>query len=325
MSKKKNSKVTIANIVTILGLVALTFFVFCGQALQNFENNMGTNVIAALAFVLLALFVLWLAVHAKSVENNFRPWRIVETFALLLFFAVSFFTGTKMMKFFVINENMVTLKETASNDISQLSSLIKNFKKNEKERLEINLQGYETAAAGYQQMTREVEDYVKKINYECGGEDYFSKKMMRKIENIADVPDGAKSYNKTWDKEISELEEVIANWNLLKLPDAVKRLEVLSEEVNQKLTSYSENYDFKIIETNLSDELTITDSPKNEYEYEVEFPAQVRSTSGFSITGLLVIILIDILVLASYIFAYRSRKVAPKGGNGTFIGGVPLI
>ena len=324
MSKKKNSKVTIANIVTILGLVALTFFVFCGQALQNFENNMGTNVIVALVFVLLALFVLWLAVHAKSVENNFRPWRIVETFALLLFFAVSLFTGTTMMKFFVVNENMVTLKETASNDISQLSSLIEDFKKNEKERLNTNLQGYETAAAGYQRMTREVEDYVKKIN-EDGGKRYFSENMMRKIENIADASPGAKGYKKTWDKEISELEEVIANWNLLKLPDAVKRLEVLSEEVNQKLTLYSKNYDFKIIETNLSDELTITGSPKNEYKYEVVFPAQVRSASGFSITGLLVIILIDILVLASYIFAYRSRKVAPKGGNGTFIGGAPLI
>ena len=319
MSKKKNSKVTIANIVTILGLVTLTFFVFCGQALQNFENNMGTNVIVALVFVLLALFVLWLAVHAKSVENNFRPWRIVETFALLLFFAVSLFTGTTMMKFFVVNENMVTLKETASNDISQIKKLIADFGEQEHERLENNISGYKNAKESGTELNFQTKKYIQEINI-----DSLNTVMNNKINVIADVSPGAKGYKKTWDKEISELEEVIANWNLLKLPDAVKRIEVLSEEVNQKLTLYSENYDFKIIETNLSDEFTITDSPKNEYKYEVEFPALVRSASGFSITGLLVIILIDILVLASYIFAYRSRKVAPKGGNGTFIGGAPL-
>ena len=320
MSKKKNSKVTIANIVTILGLVALTFFVFCGQALQNFENNMGTNVIVALVFVLLSLFVLWLAVHAKSVENNFRPWRIVETFALLLFFAVSLFTGTTMMKFFVVNENMVTLKETASNDIFQIKELITDFGVQEHERLRNNIEGYTNATKSGTELDFETKKYIQAI----GTGDTLSVVMNNKINVIADASPRAKGYKKTWDKEISELEEVIANWNLLKLPDAVKRIEVLSEEVNQKLTMYSKNYDFKLIELE-NGVYVLKGSDPHEYKYEVEFPALVRSTSGFSITGLLVIILIDILVLASYIFAYRSRKVAPKGGNGTFIGGAPLI
>ena len=64
MSKTKNSKVTIANIVTMLGLAALAIFVFCGHALQNYENNFGTNIIVASTVVLGTLFVLWLMIHS---------------------------------------------------------------------------------------------------------------------------------------------------------------------------------------------------------------------------------------------------------------------
>ena len=308
MSKKKTSKVTIANIVTMLGLVALALFVFCGHALQNFENNMGTNIIVSLAFVLGVLFVLWLMIHAKKVENNFGPWRIVEVGAIVLFLGASYFTGTKMMKYFVINDKMETLKEVALEDVQGLSDLIDEFVDNETDRCRQTA----TLADNYS-----YESYFNNIADEYGDvEDYFShlEKKVGKIE-----ADGSGINNRSaWEKEISEIRETITNWNLIMLPDAVKHLEVLSKDMNEKLTEISASYKFKEIYGS-----GLSNSRSNVYEYKVKFPAMVKEAEGFSPAGLGIIILIDILVLASYVFAYRSRKVAPKA-KGAFLGGAPL-
>lgn len=321
MSKKKHSKVTIANIVTMLGLVALTFFVFCGQALQNYENNMGTNIIVALAFVLGTSFVLWLMIHAKTVENNFRNWRIVEVFAILLFFAVSFFSATRMMKFFVINEKMETLKEAALEDVNKLNTLMNDFQVKENRRLQLCETGYETALSGNYTISREINSYKNHVDSNGGAEEYFEK-LNRKILKIEENG-SAKAYKAVWDKEIKELEETIVNWNLVLLPQAVKQLEVLSREINENLTKVSADYGFKEFVDCNDGSLDIKDSESCVYKYNVEFPSMVKDSEGFSAMGLLVIIFIYILVLASYIFAYRSRKVAPKS-KGTFLGGAPL-
>lgn len=324
MSKKKTSKVTIANIVTMLGLVALALFVFCGHALQNFENNMGTNIIVSLAFVLGVLFVLWLMIHAKKVENNFGPWRIVEVGAIVLFLGASYFTGTKMMKYFVINDKMETLKEVALEDVQGLSDLIEDFVNNEKYNLNISKDDFKNAKNDkYNSKSDDVDDYLSSIRGD--GTNYFNEKMANKVNAIEENKgESSKAYRETWESEIKEIEETIADWNLIMLPDAVKHLEVLSKDMNEKLSEIAKGYDFKQVKYN--DEENIYEIeyfyPKT-YEYEVKFPAMVKEAEGFSPVGLGIIILIDILILASYIFAYRSRKVAPKG-KGAFLGGAPL-
>ena len=215
---------------------------------------------------------------------------------------------------------MVVLKEKAIEDIDSLAYMMAKFDMEENNRLERTKTLYSNAKMGNYNYSDDVHDFIQIVD-DNGGADFYFEKLGGKIDRIEDSGNTT-AYRTTWEKEIKELDGIIQNWNLILLPGAVKNLETLSKVMNEKLTAISKNAEFQDFDESESN-IELTESSPSEYKYDVKFPEQVKDTDGFSVVGLLIIIFIDVLVLASYIFAYRSHKVVPKGKTA-FLGGAPL-
>lgn len=306
MSKSSNKKITIANMISVFGLVIMTFLFFCGNALQNYSNNFGLNIILAVAILLSTSLLLWLLVYAKNANNDFGKWRIVEVLTLLLFVCLAYFSSTKIMHFFVVNDNLEEYKITAMDDVSKISKEIERFRAQEIDRLVTHCEGYRNAEEIYSHIDL---SNIEKI------EGHVYDKWVSKINDINDA-DG--NYGPNWETQLDELKSVVEDWNFITLPGAVNQLEVLAHEVSEKLTKISGCYEFYIIE-NGKPEL----SNANVYEVKPEFPSIIAKLSGFSILGIIIIVVIYVLILSNYIFAYRSHKVPPTK-KSHFEGGAPL-
>lgn len=305
--KGNSSNVTIANFISVLGFVALAFLFFCGHSLSNPGENIGINIIVSGGATLLVAFILWLMVHAKEVENNFRNWLIVEILSVVAFVGTACWTGYEMMHFFVVNDNMSDLKKLSENDIDEIEEEINTYVAQENERLNVTLIG--------------LRDAVKANRYDSSVSDYISENKISDIdkwkelksEEISEVEHERLAYRKAWEREIGELRAVIKNWNMFFLPDAAARINKLADNVSKTLTSASSALKLCIVETQLNPKgekfYTLGESKVNEYGVKASFPKELEKISGFSVLGIFVILLVNVLILFNYIFAYRSKKV----------------
>lgn len=313
MSKKEkgnSSNVTIANFISVLGFVALAFLFFCGHSLQNPDENIGINIVVSVGATLLVAFILWLMVYAKEVENNFKRWLIVEILAAVAFVGAACWTGYEMMHFFVVNENMRSLKTSSEKDLDNIQEEIDSYVAKEGERLNVTLIGLRDAASA-NRYDSSVSDYISENKISD-----IDKWKELKSEEISDVEYERITYRKTWEREMEEIRAVTKNWNLFFLPDAVARITKLADNVSETLTSASSALNLSIIDARLNSVgekyYTLGDSAPNEYDVKVYFPEKMKSISGFSILGILIILLVNALILFNYIFARRSRKVRPS-------------
>ena len=158
-----SGKVTLANWISALGLVALLLFFFCGYSLMMPNQNMGLKIMASVGTTLFMFFLLWLMIHAKEVENNFKNWFVVEVIASVMYVVFACVTGYMIMHFFVVNDNVETLQGEAKADVANIEKEINLFLSKEKERLEVTALGLSDAING-NRSDESLNEYIKKGN-----------------------------------------------------------------------------------------------------------------------------------------------------------------
>ena len=227
-----------------------------------------------------------------------------------------------MMKFFVVYEKADLLKEVAFNDVNELKRLINNFKTREGERCDTYKNGYDNVGSGNYELSGDVSEHIEWLHNE-GGEEYFEKMKESYIGDITIYGNNSTSYGPAWKDDIKELENIVDSWNFIKLPDAARLLTRLSREMPMRMQEASQSYDFKVIDTSHG-KMMLYNSEPNTYSCSVSFPAALTDATSVSIVGILLIILVNLMVLANYIFAYRSNKVDYDRKNNSFSNGAAL-
>lgn len=324
MSTSKK-KVTIANLLSVVGGVLMFLFVFCGNSILNYENSLGECVLTALLTVLGAVIFLWLAVHAKGVENNFGWWKIVEVLSLVLFLGVAVLSSKNIIHYFSVSNNTEVLKNVARDDLKEVNKMITDFQNKESERLQKEIAGVELACNGGYELSNEVETFLDDNKIEDSN-DIDARKDVRsdEIKNVID--NEGKTYLEPWNKERKELEAIVENWNMLKMGEAIKRFNSLHNGVKKKLNEISKSRTYVSIEANDSAVLVLNKQLAPEYSSSTKLTTLISATPAVAdmpVMAFVAVIGINLLLLSSYIFAYRSRKVAPKGKK-CINGGAPL-
>lgn len=302
-----SGRITIANLISLLGLGTLLLFFFCGYSLMCPDQNLGLKIIASVGTTLFMFFLLWLMIHAKEVENNFKIWLVVEVITSVMYVISACVIGFVIMHFFVVNDNVQTLQNVAKADVASIEQEIKHFLSNENERLNVTALGLSNVIDSTR-CDELLSDYIKKGNK---GK-HIRKWQDLKSEEIDHVEVDGVEYKKTWENEIIKINSTIDKWNIFLLSDAAYRIYTLAENVNVKLTRASNNLDLYPIETYLKygkKYYKLGKSNPNEYNVKVNFTTELKQTGGFSFTGALIIILMNVLILFSYIFAWRTKKV----------------
>ena len=103
-NKQTSNKITIANIVAMVGIVLLGIFTFMGHSYLS-GGELAWDVIVSLAVVSVTSLLLWLLIRAKGAENELDKWKKTEytTLGIYIIFAIttSIYCGT--MHFFIVN------------------------------------------------------------------------------------------------------------------------------------------------------------------------------------------------------------------------------
>ncbi len=325
MSKQNSNKITVANIVSILGLVAMAVLVYLGYSFSNAEagGNIGTNILIASACIIITGGLLVVLIHAKGVENNFKGWLIVEIIALCLFIGASFYPSSQIMHYFVIQNQKEDLMELAKEDIENIKGQVELFKSQEAARLGINYDGIKHAL-GHNKYDETVKTFLEAASISSLGSAEEWKGL--KAQEINHIELDGRTYDDEINSTIRELTSIIDNWTLFEIPQAAYRIKTESENISRYLSQISENLGFKTIESTTNEKgqliYTANESDSNSYEICHSFPEEFEEANGFSIIGLLMVILINLVILFNYLVAYRSRK-ARKNAKVN-IGGTPL-
>ena len=329
MKEKKSGKITLANIIAMLGLVLLLVCLWLGQAFRSGELG-GMSVLISVGITIAAALLLWLMTKAKGAETNTSKWKIVEFSTLAIYIILAVLTAPIALNFFSVLSNKDKLQESAQKDIEGIQKAIDNFMQNEKGYLNETWEGLNNvykAKQNNETPDQSVIDFITEKNRVAKSFSEFSDmhigtwKSKREddikrvdLSGLSDKDlNGVKAaeYGEGWEKRIASSKNAIRNWQLLKIPSAIGSIQALAEEVGITLTAFSENAPFPSI-NNVDGKYKLGTKQSDTYETKSGVQDMIKDLSPFTIMGIGAMLLIHLLILFNYFMAYRSRRMNKK-------------
>lgn len=327
----KKDGFSIANLISIVGLVALAFFLYLGFAYSGTNN--GTSILYSAIITTGIGLILYALLYAKRIENNFGKWRIVEYALLVVFIAACGATVPTLCHFINVNRDSATLKNYALQDLNGMENAISDFQSQERanlSQLELNLSSLASASNYHSAATEELKSYI--AEHIMDGKDSkpgkeniasFTEKWNGYIDNGHHFDEG-KPYISEFKRAINENRNRIEAWKILEIPQAMEAISNLKEILGSKLNSISESYPLHKIDK-VGSQWDIVD-PHTVFTTSVEsnFKEECAKRTGVNLSGIALSAVIFLLIIFNYVVAYRSTKVSVKAGSATHDGGMIL-
>lgn len=340
MSNSTNSnsdKVSIALIVSLLGLAIFLVLSVMGDFIKN--GDMSIGLLKSLSFTAVFAFLLWLLKYAKTRESNLKKWRVVEWgmlggYVIIAVFSI-FFSG--LPTFVSVNTEKESLKQIARSDIDAMNNQISSFVSFETNELDNTLKGLRNTV-NHQNLSKRLKDYIKQNNFirpensdgiiSDSDTSLFKMKRDGFLEQIELVSVDNSYYNGDdgWGNKLNECSSTVETWNLFKLPELARKMEDVSEEISSILPEFYEHNKFPTIK-NINGTYDIEDEGEQfSCNISLKFPQKLRSIQGVSIITIIMMLLIHFLILFCYIFSFRSNRVEiGRGQNQNNLGGGHIL
>lgn len=322
MAKQKSNKITIANIVSMIGLVLLLVFTFIGHSYKS-GGELGWDILISLGISGLTFFLLWFLIKAKTAENNLKKWKIAE-FSSLAFY-VLFSVGTAIFcgftHFFVVNENKEEIKKYASSDLDKVENLFEDYYAFESDAISTTATGLRNATSKGQLWDAKLTEFMRENEI---SRTRASASNFETIQKNILIDSGYSKYYDTFSQQKSDILNVVQSWNAMMIPTQAKRIEEIASDVETELTNLSIHANLPIIFMGSSGKHTIGEYQKKEFKINdgiesFQFRKSIRDTTGFSFAAILVVILIHCLILFNYFAAFRTStldiKIEEDGGQ----------
>ena len=313
MAKKSSGKITIANIIAMVGLVLLLVFSFIGHSYMS-GGELGWDIVISVGITIFTAFLLWFLIKSKGAENQLEKWRKIEyaTLAAYIIFAVpaSLFGG--IMHFFVVNDHKENIKAYAQSDLSKIETLINEYRNYEDQAISRTGTGLCNAVGVGQTCDISLNTFM---------DDNHISHTRESAENFATIQrsillgEGFEIFYNNILQEKNEIENAINSWSIIQIPMKAKQIDDLAVSVETELTTLSNNAQLPVIEkTDSLSSYTIVNYQKKDFVIECsinefQFKHALKSASGFSLTALLVVLLIHVLILFNYVVAYRTSTL----------------
>ena len=339
MKEKKSGKITLANIIAMLGLVLLIVCLWLGQALRSGELG-GMSILISVGITIAAALLLWLMIKAKGAETDTSKWKIIEFGTLALYLILAVLTAPIALNFFSVLSNKDKLQETAQKDIEGIQEAIDNFKKQEINYLERTCKGLDNVYRAKQnnetpdqQVINFIEEEAKIANsfsefdsvaigsWKGLKEDDIKKIDLSGLSNKDLNGVKAAVFGDDWSNKISSSKNAVSNWQLLKIPAAVGSIQTLAEEVGKTLTAFSTNAPFPII-NNVHGIYKLGSQQSDTYDTKSSVQDIIKNLSPFTVIGIGAMLLIHLLILFNYFMAYRTQRKNKKQSEND--GGIVL-
>ncbi len=316
MSNNNKGKISIANIIAMLGLAGIGVVTFFGMFLHSKDGTPGIAIIGAVGLIAGLTLLLILSIKAKGAEDNPDKWRFVEWGAVAAFVIVAVLFAAPFQRFFYVVAEKETVQDIARKEIKTIKDMYSNYERQcnkfltEASEQVVNYR----LSKQYYGVDKELASYVDSIV----GSNVES--WETKARAIVKLPK---------DETLAQIESDVESWNLMVIPVRAAELEdretTAWTDVEKKIRQFGENN--KLIPVIGGGGLThysfdgyahfdLGEKP------EAEFARQIRSVNGNTVIGWIVYAFLNLSVLLNYLVANRSRFVGPRSNSKT--GGMPL-
>lgn len=312
-NKQKSSNVTIANVVSIVGVVLLLLFTFMGHSYMS-GGELGWDILISVGIAGVTALLLWFMIKAKGAENNLTKWKRVEFITLFVYIAFALTTSIfgGVMHFFVVNDQKEDIKKYAHSDLQKIDKMFGEYKSFEEQAISKTNTGLLNSVATSQVRDEGLMKFFNQNNISCdkAGVDAFITLQKDKLLHI--------SYEKhcaNFKKQRDEILNVVNSWSILMIPSKAKLIKDLAESAEKELTKLSNAAKLPVIEDGggiwtISEENQVKDFKVEDGVENLEFVKSMKEAKGFSVLAVLIVMLIHLLILFSYIVAYRTSTMA---------------
>ena len=316
MKEKKNGNISIANIIAIIGLAGLGVITFFGILLHSSDGKPANAIIGAIALILGLGFLLFMSIKAKSAEDNPDKWRYVEWGCLAVYVVVAILFATPFQRFFYIFSEKDIIQSQARQEIIAIKKLYQEYDHQQKKFLN--------------EATEQIQNYIA-----SGQQKIIKDDLYTYIEGIGSNIDGwvakASAIVKfSGDKELTDIENKIEEWNIMQLSSIALDLEKKDSEAWEMLET-------KIRKYGDQNKLIPVISGGGGHPYKLDgyakfnlgekpkplFAQMLRYSDGNTALGWILYIILNLLILLNYVVAPRTGFVGPTNRK-TPSGGLDL-
>lgn len=310
MGQNKDSRISIANLLALIGLAGIAVVVFFGFLLKSSDGLLTNPLLFTIAIVAALGLFLMFSIKAKKADNNPDKWRYVEWVALLLYLGVACVSAPAFTHFFGVMGNKQKLIEQAKQEIKAIEDIYDDYDNQRK-----------VALANAVEMLTDYNDSKQK---DTAIEAYKKKH----INNIEGWNSNSEANTVIKDNGLADIKSGIENWKLLELSALSSKLALKEAKVKTDIENFIAQYGEE------NELIPVIDHVHGKYQYtglkkfdikegpEPEFYKALHKKAGSSPVGWIVLVVLHLLVLLSYLTARRANYVRPKAGSHA--GGIEL-
>ena len=316
MSRNNNGKISIANIIAMIGLAGIGVITFLGLLLHSSDAGSTMSILGSIALVAVLGFLLFMSIKAKGAEENLDIWRYVEWASVLLYVLVAILFSSPFLRFFYVIGEKETMQTQAKKEANAIESLY-NYYDHEREK-NIN------------DAVEQMKNYFDRGQHKFINNDQLAQYMKKySISSSATIDIWAfnardKSKLKE-DAEFKKIKEQIEVWNYMQLSELSLKLKDKGfsawKSVADKIEKMRDESDLiPVIAGGGSQPYSLDGYAKFELgdKPKAKFSEMLMNANGSTMMGWIIYAVLNLLVLLNYAVAYRSEFVRPRrtGGSG---------
>lgn len=309
MNNSNPGNLSKSDIISFVSLLILSLTVFIGMNFITLGNKIQSIVVALLICIAMIVFI-FLAAHAKAQNRDQKKWKKVQYAMVLLYFIALIPCYIYSAKFFDIQFGKQEITQIVDSDIEDINNMFSDYKK----KCESRSENYLTELESMYKSKEGREQIIRLFKLDKKAEEL-------KWSDIEQAPESFRSYLlKVGFKEIeSEKNNLVNNckssfksWSILNMPQYVTELSEAKEKYAARL---EEIYSSKKNEIE-------KEAPEFDTSYYVnksDIKDRFSSTPGFSMPGLITIIVLGGLGLVKWLFGISSLVIDLKEGEASTI------
>lgn len=311
--KQEKGRITIANIIAIVGLVLLLVFSFIGHSYLS-GGELGWDIAISVGITAFTGFLLWFLIKAKGAENQLDKWKIIEysTLVVYIVFAIPASLGGGIMHFFVVNDNKEDIKSYANEDLTKIDNMFNEYTEFESEAISRTGTGLRNATGLGHVCDASLNQFMDENRIEHTRE---SANNFEIIQRNSLLGSGFNTLYNEFKQQKKEIENAVNSWSIIQIPTKAKLINDLAESAQKELNELSNNAKLPVITYDTrSRSYTLGENQTKSFEVEgsvnsFKFKKALQNVDGFSLTAVLVVLLIHFLILFNYIVAYRTSTL----------------
>ena len=334
--QKESSGVSIANIITIIGLIAFGVVTYLGQLYLN-DGDITSSLLWAIGFAVIAGALSFGAAALKGKKIDAKLMIIIQIVLLIIYVGFAFLSSRATLKFFDVQGDKATLAAVASEDIAKIDSLFAYYELAETKFLNNTQTSFDNALTHRDGCDDNVNNLLNTLlvtNKEQA--DQFMATTKSRI--LGNTYLSAKDSVQT--KYITPCKTAIRTWDVLKVPlipgdlnracrGAKATIDLYTTQaqlpVFETVTQTFEDPKTKAHSTKVVTTLKVNTQTFNQEAPQLRFGSMVKQAPKVTVLGVIVLVVLHLMILFTYLTA-SSNGISYGGSskNRSNDGGISL-